>query len=361
MENAKIEPRRLLGALIVLIVLFLAYYWRRTEPHPRVLDIRSIAFSSIVYEVKVVSSDFTGDARNELVDAFKEELDGVDRLMSWHREDSAVARLNAAGAGQKLRVDPPLWELLKLAGEVHEQSGGAFDVTVGPLVELWGFKDKVNPGRVPSRGEREAIARKVGWEKVRLAKQRVSKEHAELAFDLSAIAKGYAVDRIAKVLEKKGYEDFMVEIGGEVKVSGHNLRGRPWRIGIETPDPERREVFAALSLEDTAVATSGDYRNAHTIAGRRYSHTIDPRTATPIANRVASVTVIHKSCAAADAWSTAMTVLGVDEGVRLADEKGLAVFFIAHDGRDGFVTRSSKEFGRYALDRAGPPTRSPEG
>ncbi|MDP7112838.1 MAG: FAD:protein FMN transferase, partial [Myxococcota bacterium] len=162
--------------------------------------------------------------------------------------------------------------------------------------------------------------------------------------DLSAIAKGYGVDRVTGAIEGQGHDRYLVEVGGEVRVRGRNAAGVPWRIGIERPVDEGRDVFRALSLIDAAMATSGDYRSFYELAGRRVSHTIDPRTARPVEHGLASVTVVHDRCAEADGWATALMVLGPDEGPEIAEREGLAALFLTRNDDGSFDERETSRF-----------------
>ncbi|MEE9384952.1 MAG: FAD:protein FMN transferase [Nannocystaceae bacterium] len=260
-------------------------------------------------------------------------LDGVDARMSNYRPDSELSRLNAAAAGEDIEVSAPLYEVLALSQRVARESGGALDITVAPLVDAYGF----GPGERTSDPVELARRRElVGYAQLRLlAPGIVRKEQAGVACTLSAVAKGYAVDQVARVLEEAGVHDYMVEVGGEVKVRGRNASGRPWRVGIERPAADAfsaPRVQEALEPGDAAVATSGDYRNYREENGVRVSHTLDPRTGAPIRHTLASVTVVHPSAAAADAYATALNVLGPREGPALAERLGLAALFLVREG-----------------------------
>lgn len=210
--------------------------------------------------------------------------------------------------------------------------GGAYDVTVGPLVDLWGFGAE-EPGKltVPAAAEVAALLPFVGQQNLRLEGDKVMKLRA-LSLDFSSLAKGYAVDKVAAWLLAQGISRFMVEVGGEIRLSGLSTRGDPWRIAIERPGGTVYSVAAALSLTDTSLATSGDYRNYFEVDGNRYSHLIDPRTGQPVVHDLVSVTVVHPDCIIADAWATALVVLGGESAMAVALEQGLAVYFIRRRG-----------------------------
>ncbi len=262
------------------------------------------------------------------------QLEAVNASMSTYRADSEISRFNAAPAERWVEVSEPFYAVLATALQVGRASEGAYDVTVGPLVELWGF----GPGapaedRIPAPDEIEALRAVVGQDKLRLDGEAVRvRKLAPLRLDFSSLAKGYAVDRVADALLERGIDRFLVEVGGEMRVAGMSGRGDPWRVAIEQPQAGQRGIAAAVELTDTSVATSGDYRNFFEIDGRRYSHSIDPRTGRPVAHELVSVTVVHPSAMLADAWATALVVLGPERAAAVAQQQGLAVYFIASDG-----------------------------
>nr|WP_305908142.1 FAD:protein FMN transferase [Methylomarinum sp. Ch1-1]MDP4520954.1 FAD:protein FMN transferase [Methylomarinum sp. Ch1-1] len=231
------------------------------------------------------------------------------------------------------------------AKQVHEQSHGAFDVTVGPLVNLWGFgPDPMNFVAPPA----EQIAEKlqvIGSEHLSLneSENSVRKDIAALYIDLSGLAKGYAVDRVALLLEERGIRHYMVEIGGEIRLKGQNIQGEPWRIAIEKPTADSRMIQKVLPISDIAMATSGDYRNFFEVDGVRFSHTIDPRNGRPITHKLASVTVLSETSMVADAWATALMVLGPTQGLQLAEQQHIPALFIIKTDV-GFIEKSSSAF-----------------
>lgn len=266
-------------------------------------------------------------SQDELRALVQTELEAVDASMSTYKPDSELSQLNAAPAAVGNRVSEPLMEVLNLAAQVHEASGGAFDPTVGPLVDAWGF-GPMDVEAMPTDEDIAALKAHMGYDKLELSKV-ATKTDGELRVDLSAIAKGYAVDRVAETLDEFGVANYMVEVGGEVRARGQGPQGT-WRIGIERPnyDPAKREIQQVVPLADMAMATSGDYRNYQEHAGQRVSHTIDPRTGRPVTHDLASVTVLHASCAMADAWATALSVLGPREGPEVAKKHDLAAYFV---------------------------------
>jgi thiamine biosynthesis lipoprotein len=227
--------------------------------------------------------------------------------------------------------------VVREALRISEASGGAFDVTVGPLVNLWGFGPEDRPRRVPDERAIEERRAAVGYRKlaVRMSPPAVKKDAPELSCDLSALAKGYGVDTVAEYLDACGMRNYMVEVGGEVRAKGKNGQGIPWRIGVERPGGPGG-LLKVIRISGHALATSGDYRNYFEEDGVRYSHTIDPRTGRPIAHALGSVTVIHRSCMVADGMATAINVLGPQAGYDLAVRQKLPVLMVVREG-DGFT------------------------
>jgi FAD:protein FMN transferase len=270
-------------------------------------------------------------------------LDAVNARMSTYQADSELSRFNAAASTEWFPVSTELVRVVDTALAVSTISDGAFDVTVGPLVNLWGFGPDVQADALPAQADIDAALDRVGWTLLdtRAEPPALRKERPDVYVDLSAIAKGHGVDRVAELLEAKGLTDYLVEIGGELRGRGVNAKGEPWRIAIERPDPGRRAVLRLVALTDQAMATSGDYRNFFELDGRRYSHTIDPATGRPVDHQLASVTVLAERCGEADAWATALLVLGPEQGRALADERGLAALFVERIGEELRVTESA--------------------
>jgi len=273
----------------------------------------------------------------------------VDESMSTYRRDSSVSRFNAAASTDWIDVPRPLAEVVSESQRIGSQTGGALDLTVAPLVRLWGFGSAAPRSEPPADEEIAALLARSGEGQlyVRLEPPALRKQAPELTLDLDAIAPGYAVDLVSERLEETGFRDYMVEIGGELRVLGRNAEGRPWRIGIEQPDERGRAVIRVLQLEGMSVSTSGDYRDFFVAAGRRYAHTLDPRTGRPVDHALASVTVLRPTATEADGLSTALMVLGPEAGFELAERMGWAVLFIKRDAA-GFSQRETTAFARAA-------------
>jgi thiamine biosynthesis lipoprotein len=295
--------------------------------------------------------------------ALEGELAAVNASMSTYREDSEISRFNRAPVGEWFAVSPDFLAVLEAALDIGRRSGGAYDVTVAPLVNLWGFGPGASQPQVPAAGAIDALRADVGQQHLEVdgSAARVRKA-AALSLDFSSIAKGYAVDRLARYLRGQRIGDFLVEVGGEMRLAGRSPRGDRWRVAIERPSPGDRAVGVALSLSDVAVATSGDYRNYFEIDGRRYSHSIDPRTGYPVAHDLVSVTVVAERAMEADAWATALVVLGPDRAMTVASDQAMAVYFIRRQGEE-FVATHTAAFAPYLdgqEDAAGKGLSGPE-
>ena len=274
-------------------------------------------------------------------------LEAVNLSMSTYRSDSEISRFNLAQSEQWLPVSEDFLEVLRAAMAIGDASGGAYDVTVGPVVNLWGFGPEARTDSVPDEKALLALLQQIGQDKLQLDEEnRQILKTTDLSLDFSSIAKGYGVDRVADWLQASGVVDMLVEVGGEMRLHGRNPRGEPWRIAIEQPDSMMGSVAMAISLTDQALATSGDYRNYFEVAGKRYSHTIDPRTGYPIGHDLVSVTVVHPRAMIADAWATAFTVMGAEGAMKVALEQGLAVYFIRRT-QGAYTSSHSPQFERY--------------
>lgn len=296
------------------------------------------------YDLKLVpepGQTVPADFKNRV----EELLARVNRQMSTYDPDSELSRFNRNPSTDWVAVSSELQQVIAEALRISELSGGAFDITVGPLVNLWGFGPEPRHDRVPSD---EAIAQareRVGYWRLHAREEppALKKDRADLYVDLSAVAKGYGVDQLAALVEMAGIDRYLVSIGGEIRARGHNGQGQPWTIAIEQPVPDRRAVERLIRLGDHSVSTSGDYRNFFEQNGQRYSHLINPRTGRPVPRTLASVTVISDRSMVADTTATALMVAGPDFGFQLATDHHLAAFFILA-GPDGFQERYTSGF-----------------
>ncbi|MCP2040974.1 thiamine biosynthesis lipoprotein [Neisseria sp. HSC-16F19] len=276
-------------------------------------------------------------------------LADINRQMSTYDPESEISRFNRLNSGESLDISADFAHVLNEAVALHARTEGALDITIGPLVNVWGFGPDKSITHAPDAAALAAARQKVGLDKIRIEPQengaKLSKLAEGVALDLSAIAKGFGVDKLAQHLDSLDVQHYLVEIGGELRGKGYNAQGAPWRVGIETPQAAQQgSSQIVITLQQQALATSGDYRNFRTDeAGQRVSHIIDPASGMPIRHRLASVSVVADTATTADGLATALFVLGEDKALALAEQHGWAVFVIVHNG-DGFRTEMSSAF-----------------
>lgn len=276
-------------------------------------------------------------------------LEGVNQRMSTYRPESELSRFNSASQGQWTPVSDHTLTVVERSRRLHQLTGGAFDPTVGPVVDLWGFGPDGGQDRVPPADDIALASEMVGFAKVesRSEGSALRKQAPGVRLDLSGVAKGFAVDLVADHLEESGIENYLVEVGGELRASGARPGGRSWRVGIEKPTLASGDIQQIVDLNGEAMATSGNYRIFFERDGRRYAHIVNPRTGRPIEHDLASVTVLAPTTLEADALSTALLVLGRDDGMALAREQNITAFFIS--GSEGaFAEAASPAFSRRA-------------
>lgn len=297
-----------------------------------------------IYNVKVVPVP-ASSKRQVLATGIRETVEKINRLMSTYREDSELSRFNRSSPGSWFELSAETAEVISLGQMISELSSGSFDMTVGPLVNLWGFGPDAARDSIPSAADISAAMATVGYRNitVKTTDAPAVRKQKNVVLDLSAIAKGYAVDKVAELLESHGIVNYLVDIGGELKARGRKQNGKLWQVAIELPTGAGRDPHRILSLQDIAVATSGDHWNYFEVDGVRYSHTIDPTSGRPVTHHVASVTVLHASAATADALATAFNVMGVKDGLALANEHNLAVLFLEKQ-ENGFGESFSAAF-----------------
>jgi len=283
--------------------------------------------------------------KEQLSERIVNTLERIDELASTWREDSQLSLFNANPSAGWINVSAELCSAIESSLEISRLSNGAFDITVGPLVNLWGFGPAGDSGEPPDQDAIAAAMQDVGYEQLQVDCKRpaLHKQHPGLYVDLSGWAKGLAVDEVALLLKRSGLENYMVEIGGELTVRGFNAERKNWAIAIETPSTIMRRPHSVLRLTNTSVATSGDYRNYFEHNGVRYSHTIDARTGRPVSHQLAAVTVVDQSAAWADAMATALLVLGPEAGPALAENLGVAGYFLVHES-GGFEELATSSF-----------------
>jgi thiamine biosynthesis lipoprotein len=337
--------------LLAFVVLGLALTACGTGRTPHALLELAGPTMGTTYSIKVVDppAHLHRDTLAALVEA---ELTDLLQKLSTYDPASELSRFNQSRETDWIDASEELVEVLGEARQVSELTDGAFDVTVGPLVDLWGFGPELTGDRIPTAAEIAVLQAGLGFRniEVRAAPPAIRKLHPDTRIDLSAIAKGYAVDRLALLLESRGISSYLVEIGGELRGRGHNPSGDHWRIGIERPVAGERAVHDVITIDNVGVATSGDYRNYFEKDGQRFSHTIDPHTGRPVTHTLAAVTVISPQTMRADAMATALMVLGPDAGYTLADREGLAALFVVRSA-DGFVDRHTSAYTTHRFDR----------
>jgi len=300
------------------------------------------------YSIQYLSSKSEPNAA-EIKVAVDFLLNDIENKMSTYRNNSELSRLNQAPTEQWVKLSPELFAVLQKSLEISVLSEGAFDVTVGPLVNLWGFGPEIKIDDLPEQQQiQKILSEKVGYQYLTLDAATQSIKKQKPAFiDLSGIAPGYGVDRVADLLHSYGIENYLVDISGELRASGTKAKGQAWRVAIEKPSlsvsTEHNAIEQIVELKNIGIATSGDYRNFFIIDDQLYSHTINPLTGNPVSHNLASVTVIHPSAMDADALATAFTVMGTEKTLAYAEKHQLAVFLVIRE-KDKLEHRHSSRF-----------------
>ena len=294
------------------------------------------------YNIKYIESEGipSPEVLQKEVDRLLEELNDQ---MSTYRKDSELSRFNQSQTSTPFEVSPQTATVVKEAIRLNGLTLGALDVTVGPLVNLWGFGPEARPEVVPTDEELAARKNHTGIQHLTVEGNLLTKDISNLYVDLSTIAKGWGVDVVADYIQSQGIQNYMVEVGGEMRLKGINREGVKWRIAIEKPSADERAVQEIIEPGDMAVATSGDYRIYFERDGVRYSHIINPQTGKPIRHKVVSVTVLDKSSMTADGLATGLMVLGEKQGMKIANENNIPVFMIVKT-KDGFKEMASEAY-----------------
>ena len=320
-----------------------------TETASSLVQCHGLTMGEIGYCVKVsgwpVNGKTAADQEKELSKTVQSVLDLIDSTMSTYRTDSEVSRFNGSNSTDWFPVSPETAKVVQAALDVSELTQGTFDITVGPLVNRWGFGPE-EYDNFPSQDEIDELLLSVGPQHlaVQLAPPAIMKDAPHLKIDLSGIAKGFAVDQVAAELGKMGIKNYMIEVGGETRTAGEKSPGKPWTIGIELPTPQwldEPKIHCMIRLGSQSMATSGDYNNFADYQGVRFSHIIDPRTGWPAEKnrtelpesqmRLFSVSVVDPNCMKADALTKGFYVLGVEDGLKLANDNGIAVLFLLRE------------------------------
>ena len=334
----------------LVAVVIVSSFLCSCQPQDRVIKISGTTFGT-TYNITVVGGTV---AKAELSMGIESLLSIVDEATSSYREDSEISLFNAAGINTEMKISETLWQVLRISKEVWDQSHGSFDPTVGALVELWGFDDRDGVSIFPTDEEIEFAASKTGFDSLTMKADSnfyLLKKSTSLILDVSAVAKGYAVDLIADYLATLSLNNYLVEIGGEIKVKGHNPKGQEWRVAIESAS-KFGSYDRLILLNQGAVATSGSYRNFFEKEGIHYSHIINPRSGYPLIHNLKSVTVIMDECAYADAWATAFSVMSEEEAISTAIKLEIPLYIAGEDPTEK-EPRMSPAFRRYNTELMG--------
>lgn len=316
-----------------IIALFIYQY----SPHYQI--IKGEIFGTY-YNIKIK----TDTKNNELKNKVKEKLEEINSLMSVFDPNSEISRINDAPAKQRIELSSSMQHVIKAADKVYWQTKGYFDPSLGKLIDLWGFG--ASSSLNPSKEEIKNALQVSGFNKLKFAKdfQYITKTNSQTMLNLSAIAKGWATDEIAALLDSEGYDNYLVEIGGEIKTKGYRENQAAWTIGINRPTANSSDNIMVISLSNMAVATSGNYRNFYSVDGKILGHTISFETGEPVETEVASVSVFHNSCMMADAYATAIVAMGVEKGLEFANRQKLKVIIFDNQYKQHLSSAAKKMF-----------------
>lgn len=321
-------------AIAVIIVYLIAFRDNRFQ------EIRGKVFNTY-YTIKIHSPRKSSSLSGKI----QHELDLVNQYMSVFEPESEINAINDAPANQTVDLSEEMSKILEKSYRINKMSDGKFDPTIGRLIDLWGFGTKKRQD-FPTKEEVKDTLRQVGFNKIQFSDNftKLQKTNNDVNINLSAIAKGYAVDKIAELLKKEGYKDFIIEIGGEVYASGtKSEEANGWNVGVKSPSDTDNENAAVVTIKNLAVATSGDYRNYFNYNDKRYSHTISPQSGYPVQHNLTSVSVFHKNCMTADGLATAIMAMGEKEGLAFANRNKIAAILFIRTPDDTFQMRASQE------------------
>ena len=306
------------------------------------------ATQGTTYHIKVVFPDNQPLSVESLHPQIEAVFSDIDIKLSNYRDDSEISRINQQNTTEWIPVSPEIAELINIAQQVYERSDGCYDLTIKPLFDLWGFSKHQN--RIPGDEEIKQALLHVGMNRIEVdtANPRIRKKDPLLRIDLSSIAQGYTVSVLSRLLERQGIQNYLVEVGGEMKVKGRKANGNYWRVAIEKPTPYTQEVERVLDIHQqagTAIMTAGTYRNFFEDKGQSYSHILNPKTGRPVTHQLLSVTILHDDPTWADAWDTALLCVGDEQARRIAESEHLKALLISRDG-DALREYMSSEFAR---------------
>ncbi|MDN6318727.1 MAG: FAD:protein FMN transferase [Marinobacter sp.] len=347
MTSCILQPARVAFASVILTLALVTLAGCSFQPDEKIWEISGAVFGTS-YHISVVLPE-DRERLEVLAEGIDKALEGVDASMSTWREDSELSKLNRLeDQSDWIPVSAPLFEVLARSDEISRLTNGAFDITIGPVVNLWGFGPNARPEHIPSDDALSHALAATGFENLRLqADPPAVKAVKPQYIDLSAIAKGYGVDVVARYLDSEGVNAYLVEIGGEVRTQGKKPDDSVWKLAIEQPaEGGEHTVNRIVTLPSMALATSGDYRNYYESQGQRFSHTIDPETGKPIAHNLASVTVITDDSMSADALATGFTAMGYERASALATRENIPAYFIIRT-KNGFESHQTPAFSSY--------------
>jgi len=317
------------------------------NPRAQVMEFLGLSMGTS-YKVVAIDRDRSLE-RHPIEAAISSALTDVNASMSNWDSASEISRFNAQSGDSAVNFSPDLAEVMSAAADVNAISAGRFDTTIGPLIELWGFGANGEKSVPTDALLQQAMARSGHENTLQIGSGSAQKKRPDAQVYLAGIGKGFGADKVGRALESFGITDYLVEIGGDLYASGRNPDGLPWQIGIETPNPTNRGILNVVGVSNMGMASSGDYRNYFEVNGQRFSHLIDPTTGRPVDHTTASATVLAENAMLADAWSTAMLILGREQGMAFADQQGIAVQFVERDPAVAtlqFKTETSAAFDR---------------
>ncbi len=300
------------------------------------------------YNVVIISNN--PEIREKAQNIINDTIKRIDSHLSNWNPDSEISKFNKSKENHSFNISPMLLDVMVIGNQVHEESNGFFDVTLAPIINLWGFGAKNGDKTIPTKEEISTKLFQTGQNrqlKLDVESSSLTKLNSNVTISLSAIAKGYGIDQIAKGLTSLGIDNFLVEIGGDLITRGKNPHGLAWQIGIEQPDNSGKEIQKLVKLNNIAMATSGDYRNYFEEDGVRYSHIINPKNGYPITHNTVSVTVLAENATLADAWATALLAIGEKQGMKLAEQNMIAALFIVNQKDNSgqkYITKTSSAF-----------------
>ena len=336
-----------LRAALMAALFLLAGCDTASQATPTVLEGKTMGTS---WRVSVV--DITPQQATALQKKIQAQLDSDDWLMSTWKKDSALMRFNRSTSTAPWPVSEAMADIVTTSLRVGNKTDGVMDITVGPLVNLWGFGPDQQPIKTPTQAQIDAAKARTGLQHLtvinRAGEQFLQKDLPDLYVDLSTVGEGYAADHLSHLMEREGISRYLVSVGGALVSRGMNDKGLPWRVAVQKPTDRENAVEAVVDINGHGISTSGSYRNYYELDGKRISHVIDPRSGRPINHNLVSVTVISPTALEADAWDTGLMVLGTERAKEVVTREGLAVMMIMKEG-DGFTTWMSPQFSAFLV------------